>query len=54
MGYQPIENYGIIGDLNIVVLIDIDGSIDISLSFLKKDLVFCQRVLKTIKSEINP
>lgn len=28
MGYQPIENYGIIGDLNTVALIGIDGSID--------------------------
>lgn len=28
MSYQPIENYGIIGDLNTVALISIDGSID--------------------------
>lgn len=28
MGYQPIENYGIIGDLNTVALIGLNGSID--------------------------
>ncbi|QPH38611.1 glycoside hydrolase family 15 protein [Pedobacter endophyticus] len=28
MGYQPIENYGIIGDLNTVALIGLDGAID--------------------------
>ena len=28
MGYQPIENYGIIGDLNTVALVGLDGSID--------------------------
>lgn len=28
MNYQPIENYGIIGDLNTVALIGLDGSID--------------------------
>lgn len=28
MSYQPIENYGIIGDLNTVALIGLDGSID--------------------------
>ncbi len=27
-GYQPIENYGIIGDLHTVALVGIDGSID--------------------------
>jgi GH15 family glucan-1,4-alpha-glucosidase len=27
-GYQPIENYGVIGDLNTVALVGIDGSID--------------------------
>src|SRR5689334_3982334 len=27
-GYQPIENYGIIGDLYIVALVGMDGSID--------------------------
>ena len=26
--YQPIENYGIIGDLNTVALVGLDGSID--------------------------
>ena len=26
--YQPIENYGIIGDLNTIALVGIDGSID--------------------------
>ena len=28
MNYQPIENYGIIGDLNTVALVSLDGSID--------------------------
>ncbi len=28
MGYQPIENYGIIGDLNTIALIGLNGSID--------------------------
>lgn len=28
MAYQPIENYGIIGDLHSVALVSIDGSID--------------------------
>lgn len=28
MGYQPIENYGIIGDMNTVALVGMDGSID--------------------------
>jgi GH15 family glucan-1,4-alpha-glucosidase len=28
MGYQPIENYGIVGDLHTVALVGMDGSID--------------------------
>src|SRR5215213_8683880 len=28
MSYQPIENYGIIGDLNTVALVGLNGSID--------------------------
>jgi len=28
MGYQPIENYGLIGDLHTVALVGMDGSID--------------------------
>ncbi len=28
MGYQPIENYGVVGDLNTVALVGINGSID--------------------------
>ena len=28
MGYQPIENYGVIGDLDTVALVGMDGSID--------------------------
>lgn len=28
MGYQPIENYGVIGDLHTVALVGMDGSID--------------------------
>lgn len=28
MSYQPIENYGVIGDLHTVALVGIDGSID--------------------------
>src|SRR5215212_6798625 len=28
MAYQPIENYGIIGDLHSVTLVGLDGSID--------------------------
>ena len=27
-GYQPIENYGIIGDLHTTALVGMDGSID--------------------------
>jgi GH15 family glucan-1,4-alpha-glucosidase len=28
MGYQPLESYGVIGDLHTVALVGIDGSID--------------------------
>ncbi len=28
MNYQPIENYGIIGDLHTVALVGMDGSVD--------------------------
>jgi GH15 family glucan-1,4-alpha-glucosidase len=28
MAYQPIENYGVIGDLNTVALVGLNGSID--------------------------
>ena len=28
LSYQPIENYGIIGDLHTVALVGLDGSID--------------------------
>jgi GH15 family glucan-1,4-alpha-glucosidase len=28
MAYQPIENYGVIGDLNTVALVGLIGSID--------------------------
>ena len=28
MTYQPIENYGVIGDLHTVALVSMDGSID--------------------------
>ena len=28
MSYQPIENYGIIGDLHTIALVGLDGSID--------------------------
>ncbi len=28
MGYQPIEDYGIIGDMNTLALVGINGSID--------------------------
>ncbi len=28
MGYQPIENYGIVGDLHTVALVGMDGSVD--------------------------
>lgn len=28
MSYEPIENYGIIGDLNTVALVGLTGSID--------------------------
>ena len=28
MGYQPIGNYGVIGDLHTVALVGMDGSID--------------------------
>ena len=28
MSYQPIENYGIIGDLNTIALVGLNGSID--------------------------
>ena len=28
MSYQPIENYGVIGDLHTVALVGMDGSID--------------------------
>ena len=36
MGYQPIENYGIIGDMHTVALVGMDGSIDF-LSFPRFD-----------------
>ena len=28
MNYEPIENYGIVGDLNTVALIGLTGSVD--------------------------
>ncbi|MBS1662380.1 MAG: glycoside hydrolase family 15 protein [Bacteroidetes bacterium] len=28
MGYQPIENYGIVGDLNTIALVGLEGSVD--------------------------
>src|SRR5688500_19125024 len=28
MNYQPIENYGVIGDLNTIALVGLNGSID--------------------------
>ena len=28
MSYQPIENYGVIGDLHTVALVGLNGSID--------------------------
>ena len=28
MKYQPIENYGVIGDLNTIALVGLNGSID--------------------------
>lgn len=28
MAYQPIENYGVIGDLHTVALVGVNGSID--------------------------
>jgi len=28
MAYQPIENYGVIGDLNTIALVGLNGSID--------------------------
>src|ERR1700743_2920515 len=28
MSYQPIENYGIVGDLNTIALVSMEGSID--------------------------
>lgn len=28
MKYQPIENYGVIGDLNTVALVGLNGSVD--------------------------
>ena len=28
MSYQPIENYGVIGDLNTIALVNLKGSID--------------------------
>ena len=28
MSYQPIENYGVIGDLHTVALVGMDGSLD--------------------------
>ena len=28
MNYQPIENYGVIGDLNTIALVSMEGSVD--------------------------
>ncbi len=40
--YQPIENYGIIGDLNTIALVGLDGSIDfMCLPHFDSPTVFC-------------
>ena len=35
--YKPIENYGIIGDLNTVAFVGLDGSIDFLCSCISPD-----------------
>ena len=40
MPYQPIENYGIIGDLHSVALVGMDGSIDFMCSPFDSPSIF--------------
>ena len=55
MEYQPIENYGVIGDLQTVALVGIDGSIDfMSFPYFDSPTVFASLLDRRMLSTVAP